>query len=124
MKNSNVEGQQTYYCKNVTTNRKISSSRILSNSNTGCNNHIVAKNNVNSPNFSNLPRRSINAERLSSGAPRFISGITIYGNIGERPVSYIPPQVYNQDIKNGIIPNEKIKQYYVIQSLRLSLLSR
>jgi hypothetical protein len=124
MKNNNIDGEQTYYCKNVTNNRKLTSNRTLSNSITGCNNHIVSKNNVNSLNFSNISKRRIIADRLSSRAPRFISGLTIYGNIGERPVPYIPPQVYNQYINNGVEPNEKIKQYYVIQSLRLSLLSR
>lgn len=124
MKNKNIEGEQTYYCKNVTNNRKVSSNRTLSNSNTGCNNHIVSKNNVNSLNFSNISKRSINAERLSSGAARFTTGLTVYGDIGESPVRYISPQVYNQDIKDGITHNEKIKQYYVTQSLRLSLLSR
>ena len=114
--NSNVEGEKTQYCKNVT--------KRITSSNLGCNNHIVSKNNVNSLNFSNMPRAYINAERLMSGAPRFVYGLTVYGNIGEKPIRYIPPQVYTQDIKNGIIPNEKIKQYYVTQSLRLSLLSR
>jgi hypothetical protein len=110
--NSNVEGELTHYCKNVI------------NIKSGCSKQIVSKNNVNSLNFSNMPRAYIKAERLASGAPRFVYGLTVYGNIGEKPIRYIPPQVYTQDIKNGIIPNEKIKQYYVTQSLRLSLLSR
>jgi len=118
MKTINIEGEKTYYCKNIGNNRKIY------NNNIGCNNHIVSKNNVNSLNFSNISRRFINSKRISSGAPRFVSGITIYGDIGELSVPYIPPQVYNQDIINGIEPNKKIKQYYVMQSLRLSLLSR
>jgi hypothetical protein len=103
-KNNNMEGQKTLYCKDV------------------CNNHIVSKNNVNSPFFSNTSRRTINADRIASFAPRFVSGLTIFGNIGEGPIRYISPQVYTQDIKNGIIPDEKLKQHYVIQSLRLTLL--
>jgi hypothetical protein len=103
-KNNNMEGEKTQYCKVV------------------CNNHIVAKNNVNSQFFSNTSRRTINADRIASFAPRFVSGLTIFGNIGEGPIRYIPPQVYTQDIKNGIIPDEKLKQHYVIQSLRLNLL--
>jgi len=103
-KNNNKEWEKTEYCKNV------------------CNNNFVSKNNVNSPYFSNTSIYSRNAERLSSFAPRFVSGITIFGNIGEGRVRYISPQIYTQDIKNGIIPNEKIKQHYVTQSLRLTLL--
>ena len=103
-KNNNREGEKTQYCKNV------------------CHNQIVAKNNVNSPFFSNLSIYSRNAERLSSFAPRFVSGLTIFGNIGEGPIRYISPQEYTRDIKNGIIPNEKLKQYYVTQSLRVNLL--
>jgi len=103
-KNTNREGEKTQYCKDV------------------CHNQIVAKNNVNSPFFSNLSIYSRNAERLASFAPRFVSGLTIFGNIGEGPIRYIPPQEYTQDIKNGIIPNEKLKQHYVIQSLRVNLL--
>lgn len=103
-KNNNREGEKTQYCKDV------------------CNNHIVSKNNVNSPYFSNMSIYSRNAGRISSCAPRFVSGITIFGNIGEGPVRYISPQLYTQDIKDGIIPNEKIKQHYVTQSLRLTLL--
>jgi hypothetical protein len=100
---NNQDGEKTIYCKNV------------------CNNHIVPKNNVISPYFSNTSKRTINAARLSSGAPRFLNGITIYGNIGERSFNFITPQEYNRDITNGIVPNEKLKEYYVTQSLRLSL---
>jgi hypothetical protein len=103
-KNTNKEGEKTQYCKVI------------------CNNHIVAKNNVNSPFFSNTSRRTINADRIASFAPRFVSGLTIFGNIGEGPIRYISPQEYTWDIKNGIIPNEKLKQYYVTQSLRINLL--
>jgi len=102
-KNNNKEGEKTQYCKDA------------------CNNHIVSKNNVNSPYFSNLSIYSRISERLASSAPRFVSGLTIFGNIGEGPIRYIPPQLYTQDIKNGIIPNEKVKQYYVTHSIRLSL---
>jgi hypothetical protein len=108
-KNSNRAGEKTVYCKSIIS---------------GCNNTIIAKNNVNSLNFSNITRTILNADRLASGAPRFVTGLTVYGNIGENPGRYISPQVYTQDIKNGIQPNIKIKQYYVTQSLRLSLLSR
>ena len=97
-----ADGEPTRYCKNVITN-----------------NQIVPKNNVNSLNFSNMSRSSIDAERLASGASRFLNGLTVYGNIGEPHTRFIPPQKYNQDIKNGIIPNQKIKQYYVSQGLRL-----
>ena len=103
-KNNNREGEKTQYCKYV------------------CHNQIVPKNYVNSPYFSNLSISSRNSERLASFAPRFVSGLTIFGNIGEGPIRYIPPQEYTQEIKNGIIPNEKLKQHYVTQSLRLTLL--
>jgi hypothetical protein len=103
-KNNNMEGEKTQYCKDV------------------CNTQIVPKNNVNSPFFSNTSRRTINADRIASFAPRFVSGLTIFGNIGEGPIRYISPQVYTLDIKNGIIPDEKLKQHYVIQSLRLTLM--
>jgi hypothetical protein len=98
----NVDGEPTRYCKKVITNA-----------------HIVAKNNVNSLNFSNMSRASIDAERLASGASRFLNGLTVYGNIGEAPVRYIAPQEYTQYIKNGITPSEKMKQYYVSQGIRL-----
>ena len=104
-KNNNRPGEKTLYCRDL------------------CDNSVVAKNNVNSPYFSNTSRRTINAGRLASGSSRLLNGLTVYGNIGEGPFNFITPQEYNRDINNGIEPNQKIKQYYVIQSLRLSLLT-
>jgi hypothetical protein len=131
--NINVDENPIQYCNNVVTNNVVTNNDIVSNNIVGgltryckkviTNNHIVSKNNVNSLNFSNMSRSSINAERLASCAPRFLNGLTVYGNIGEPHIRPIPPQEYNQDIKNGIIPNEKIKQYYVTQSVRLLLSS-
>lgn len=103
---NNTEGGKTDYCKYK------------------CYNNIVEKNNVNSPYFSNTSRNSRNAQRLSSGATRFLNGITVYGNIGEPPSTLISPQLYNKDIRNNVVPNDNVKQYYVTQSLRLSLTNR
>jgi hypothetical protein len=102
--NINIDGEPTRYCKNNISN-----------------NHIVSKNNVNSINFSNMSRSSIDAGRLASGAPRFLNGLTVYGNIGEPPTRLISPEEYTRDIKNGNIINEKVKQYYVTQGLRLTM---
>ena len=103
---NNTEGEKTDYCKYK------------------CYNNIVEKNNVNSPYFSNMSRNSRNAQRLSSGATRFLNGLTVYGNIGELPTTLISPQLYNKDIMNNVVPNDNVKQYYVTQSLRLSLTNR
>ena len=103
-KNNSIDGGKTQYCKDV------------------CTNHIVSKNNVNSPYFSNKSIYLRNYERLFSSAPSFVTGVTVFGNIGESSVRYMSPSLYTQNIKNSIIPNEKLKQHYVIQSLRLNLL--
>ena len=85
MKYNIIEGEKTHYCRNI------------------FNNHIVSKNNVNSQYFSNISKNVRNAQRLSSGSPRFLNGITVYGNI-------LPTENNN-------------KKYYVSQSLRLVLAS-
>lgn len=103
--NNNILDEKTLYCRDK------------------CNNSVVAKNNVNSPYFSNTSRKTINAGILASGSSRLLNGLTIYGNIGEKSFNFITPQQYNRYINNGIEPNSKIKQYYVTQSLRLSLLT-
>jgi hypothetical protein len=73
-----------------------------------CSNYILPKNNVNSPSFSNTSKNIRNSQRISSQSPRFLTGITIFGNIETKP------QI------NGIL-NDNVKKYYVLQSLKMSM---
>ena len=73
-----------------------------------CNNQILPKNNVNSPYFSNTSKNIRNSQRILSQSPRFLTGITIFGNIETKP------QI------NGIL-NDNLKRYYVLQSLKMSM---